>query len=69
MIGKQYRLREREVRRVLRVRKPVFGKELIASVEVNRLSYNRFALVVSSKHAPTSIDRNFFRRRFYDTLR
>ncbi len=69
MIAKLYRLKEREVRRVLRVRRPVFGGSIIASIEANRLPYNRFAFVVSGKHAPTSIDRNFFRRRFYESLR
>ncbi|MDR2411193.1 MAG: ribonuclease P protein component [Candidatus Peribacteria bacterium] len=32
----------------------------------NHYNYNRFAIVISSKSISSAVERNFFRRRFYD---
>jgi RNase P protein component len=39
-----------------------------ASSLPNRENRLRTGIVLSGKHVDTAIDRNFFRRRFYDTL-
>ena len=66
MIRKQYRLKESQIGKVLRYKKPFFSNMLVANVATNRLGYPRFALILSGKVAKTSVDRNFYRRRLYD---
>lgn len=66
MIRKQYRLKESEIGKVLRYKKPFFSNSLVANVVANRLGHPRFALILSGKVAKTSVDRNFFRRRLYE---
>lgn len=34
----------------------------------NKIGYNRFAIVISSKSVNTNVERNFFRRRFFDMI-
>ncbi|MDD2891428.1 MAG: ribonuclease P protein component [Candidatus Gracilibacteria bacterium] len=68
MIPKIYRLSENEVKKVLRFRKPFFAYGFIANILPNKVGYNRFGVVFSGKHTKTSVDRNFFRRRLYDTI-
>ncbi len=68
MISKQYRLSENEVKKVLRFRKPFFAHGFIANILPNKVGHNRFGIVFSAKHTKTSIARNFYRRRLYDTL-
>jgi len=65
MIAKQYRLKESQIGKVLRYKKPFFSNILIANVSQNRLEYPRFALILSGKVTKTSVDRNFFRRLSY----
>ncbi|EKD29479.1 MAG: hypothetical protein ACD_78C00390G0002 [uncultured bacterium (gcode 4)] len=68
MIPKLYRLTENEVKKVLRFKKPFFSYGFIANTMTNRVGFNRFGVIFSGKHTKTSIDRNFFRRRFYDAV-
>lgn len=66
MIAKTYRLTEREVRKVLNRKKPFFSYMFIANVLENKLEYGRCGILLSSKVAKGSVNRNFFRRKFYD---
>lgn len=65
MLARAFRLKEREVKRVLRRRNPLFSSSLTANTIPNTLGTNRFAFILGGKSARTSVDRNFFRRRFY----
>lgn len=66
MISKKYRLNEREFRKVLSKRKPFFSYNLVANVSQNALGYCRCGIILSSKQAPGSVNRNHFRRLVYD---
>lgn len=66
MIAKQYRLKESQIGKVLRYKKPFFSNILVANVAQNRLEYPRFALILSGKVVKTSVDRNYYRRLLYD---
>lgn len=54
MIAKQYRLKESQIGKVLRYKKPFFSTILVANVAQNRLEYPRFALILSGKVAKTN---------------
>ncbi|MCH8518758.1 ribonuclease P protein component [Candidatus Gracilibacteria bacterium] len=76
MIEKKYRLSEREVKKVLSKGKPFFSYSLVFKKIPSKLSYARFAIVISGKSVPNAVVRNSFRRSFYifmkenaDTLR
>lgn len=69
MIAKKFRLSEPDVGKVLRRKKPFFSSFFIANVSDNRLAHPRFAIILSSKVTKTSIDRNFFRRRYFELAR
>jgi hypothetical protein len=49
MIKKIYRLRQREVKKVLQRAKPFFSYGIVLNVFENKLNYNRFAIVIGSK--------------------
>jgi RNase P protein component len=66
MIAKKFRLTERETRKVLQKWKPFFCWEIVLNKLQNHYNYNRFAIVISSKSINSAVERNFFRRRFYD---
>ncbi|MCT4617470.1 MAG: ribonuclease P protein component [Candidatus Gracilibacteria bacterium] len=66
MISKKFRLKEREVKRALQKGKPFFAYNLVLNYCANKLPHNRFAIVISKKSSKKAVDRNFFRRRFYD---
>lgn len=66
MIAKQYRLTERELGKVLSKRKPFFSYMFVANALPNTLWHGRCAILLSSKVARGSVNRNFWRRRFYD---
>ena len=68
MIKKIYRLREREVKKVLQKWKPFFSYNIVLNSTQNKKSYNRFAIVIGSKSVRTNVERNFFRRKFYDLV-
>lgn len=66
MIKKIYRLKENEIKKVLKYKKPFFSYNLIANIITNKLEYSRFALFLSWKNTKTAVSRNYFRRLFYD---
>lgn len=66
MIKKIYRLKENEIKKVLKYKKPFFSYNLIANIIDNKLPYSRFALFLSGKHVKTAVSRNLFRRLFYE---
>jgi ribonuclease P protein component len=66
MIKKEFRLTERETKRVLQKWKPFFSYEIVLNKLRNNYNYNRFAIVLSSKSVNSWVERNFFRRKFYD---
>ncbi len=67
MIAKEYRLTEREVRKVLSRKKPFFSYMFIANVLENKTEHGRCGILLSGKVARGSVNRNFFRRKFYDS--
>jgi len=66
VIAKKYRLKEREVKKVLQKGKPFFSYSIVFNVIPNRLWYNRYAIVISAKSVPNNVVRNTYRRTFYD---
>lgn len=66
MIKKIYRLKEREVKKVLARAKPFFSYAIVLNVKENKKWYNRFAIIIWAKSVSNNISRNFFRRKFYD---
>ena len=69
MLRKNYRLSERDVKKVLRGQKPFFSHRLSLHVRPNRERHGRFGIVIGGKNVPSAVCRNFFRRRFYDMVR
>ena len=69
MIAKQYRLTEREVKKVLQKGKPFFSYGIVVNLMRNTVWYNRFAVVIGGKSVNTNVTRVCFRRRFYDTVK
>ena len=68
MIAKRFRLTESQLGKVLKNKKPFLSNLLIANAARNGLEVSRFALILSGKVAKTSVDRNFYRRKFYDRV-
>lgn len=68
MISKENRLSEREVKKVLTRWKPFFSYWLVLNYLKNNLNKNRFAIVIWWKSVKTNVERNYFRRRFYDLV-
>ena len=66
MIPKKYRLREREVAKVLRKGKPFFSHNIVANFVPNKLPHHRFAIVLGAKNVINNVERNTLRRRYYD---
>lgn len=66
MISKEYRLTENEVKKVLHRKKPFFSYTCIANTSSNRLNHGRCWILLSSKCTKGSVNRNFWRRKFYD---
>jgi len=69
MIKKIFRLKEKEVKKVLKFWKPFFSYWIVLNKTVNKLSYNRFWIVLGSKSVNNNITRNFFRRKCYGLLK
>ena len=69
MISKLYRLNEKELRKVLSKKKPFFSYTLIANTFPNALDHGRCAILLSGKQAKWSVNRNHFRRYFYNISR
>ena len=68
MLKKIYRLREKEVKMVLQKGKPFFSYNIVLNKLKNKLEFNRFAIIISAKSVNSNVERNFFRRRFYDFI-
>lgn len=68
MISKKYRLTENEVKKVLKNWKPFFSYWAVLNYKNNNVENNRFAIIISGKNISGSVERNFFRRRFYDSI-
>ena len=68
MIKKIHRLKEREVKKVLQKGKPFFSYNIVLNSFPNKKTYHRFAIVIGSKSIRTNVERNFFRRKFYDLV-
>jgi len=68
MIKKQFRLKEREVKKVLGKVKPFFSSWIVLNKKINKKPFNRFAIVIWSKSVNTNVTRVFFRRKFYDII-
>jgi len=66
VIAKKYRLKEREVKKVLQKGKPFFSYSLVFNVLSHTLPESRFAIVISSKSVPSAVVRNMYRRKFYE---
>lgn len=66
MLAKKYRLKEREVKKVLHKGKPFFSYSIVFNVFPNKLWYSRFGVVIWGKSVPTNVVRNTYRRLFYD---
>ena len=66
MLAKIYRLKEREVKKVLHKGKPFFSYSIVFNVIPNRLGYSRFAIVIGWKSVPNAVIRNSYRRLYYD---
>ncbi len=66
MIKKIFRLKEKQVKKVLAKWKPFFSYWIVLNYIPNKLNYNRFSIVIWSKSVKNNIERNFFRRKFYD---
>jgi glucose-6-phosphate isomerase len=69
MIAKKFRLKEREVKKVMGKWKPFFSSGLVLNKIFNKLDFNRFAIIIWSKSVNTNVTRVFFRRKFYDKIR
>lgn len=69
MLKKKFRLKERNVKRVLQKWEPFFSYGMVLNKNKNNLNYNRFAIVISSKSVYSNVERNFFRRKFYDYIK
>lgn len=69
MISKKFRLSEKEVKKVLRIWKPFFSYGLVLNFSPNKLAYNRYSIVIWWKSVHSSVERNFFRRRFFDEIK
>jgi len=69
MISKQFRLTERQVKKVLTKSKPFFSYGLVLNKIPNKLGYSRYAIVIGSKSVNHNVTRNFFRRRYYEYIR
>lgn len=66
MLAKKYRLKEREVKKVLHKGKPFFSYSIVFNVFPNTLWHSRFAVVIGWKSVPNNVVRNTYRRLFYD---
>lgn len=69
MLAKQYRLTERNTKKVLHKWKPFFSYGLVLNLEKNNYNHNRFAIIIWWKSVKNNIHRNFFRRKFYDIIK
>jgi ribonuclease P protein component len=69
MIQKIYRLKEKEMKKVLAKWKPFFSYMIVLNKMPNNETYHRFGIIISQKSISNSVNRNFFRRLFYNIIR
>ena len=69
MLKLEYKLAEREVKRVLQKWSPFFAYNLVVNSIPNNKNKNRFAIVIWAKSVKLAVHRNFLRRRFYDRMK
>ncbi len=69
MIKKQFRLKERKVRKVLWKSKPFFSSWIILNKKWNKKLFNRFSIVIWWKSVNTNVTRVFFRRFFFNIIK
>ena len=68
MIAKKFRLKEREVKKVLWKWKPFFSNWIVLNSISNKVWFNRFSIVIWWKSVNTNVTRVFFRRKFFDKI-
>ncbi len=68
MISKKFRLKQREVKKVLQRGKPFFSYGIVLNYTKNKLTNNRFAIVIWWKSVITNVQRTSFRRKYYDLM-
>ena len=68
MIKKIYRLKEREVKKVLQKWKPFFSYNIVSNAISNTLWFNRFSIIIWWKSVKNNVTRVFFRRLFYNLV-
>lgn len=68
MLKKNYRIKEKEVKKVLGKWKPFFSYWIVLNYKKNILPHNRFAIVIWSKSVENNVIRNYYRRTFYDLI-
>ncbi len=66
MIAKKNRLTEYQLRKVLARKKPFFSYMFIANILQNKEKIGRAGILLSGKCTKWSVNRNFWRRKFYD---
>ena len=69
MILKKFRLKEKEVKKVLSKWKPFFSYNIVLNFFKNDFFYPRFAIVFWGSSFNNNVERNFFRRKFYELVR
>lgn len=69
MIPKLNRLKERDVKRALQRWRPFFAYNVVTNLSKNKLGYPRFAIVIWKKSVKSGVERNFFRRMFFDKVK
>lgn len=68
MISKNYRLIEKDVKKVLQKWKPFFSYWIVLNYSQNSHPFNRFGIIVSWKSVSSWVERNFFRRLFFNAV-
>ncbi len=69
MISKILRLKEKEIKKVLRRSKPFFSYGIVLNSSPNTLWFYRFWIVIWAKSVSSNVTRNHFRRFFYDQVK
>ncbi len=65
MLQKLYRLKEKELKKVLMYKKPFFSYGIVLNVAKTKNQLNRFGVVIPAKVVKNNVHRVFFRRLFY----
>ena len=56
MIKKKFRLKEKDVKRVLQKWEPFFSYNIVLNKQKNKLLYNRFSIVISAKSVKCNVE-------------